>query len=82
MGRKASAVANVIANTVFTGDLVVLEHGTANVIENETLSGRITVNRNAKALVQKNIAAGNLICVNNTTLSAFLNVAGGTLNCE
>ena len=81
-GQEGIGVASVVANTVISGDLIVFEHGTANVIENETLSGRITVNRNAKALVQKNIAAGNLICLNNTTLSAFLNVAGGTLNCE
>jgi hypothetical protein len=73
--------ANVIANTVFTGDLVVRAYDTANVIENETLAGNIRVNGNTSALVQKNISARNIICRENTKLSAFLNYSIGG-NCE
>ena len=75
-------IANVIANTVFSGNLVVREHGTANVIENETLVGNIRVIGNTSALVQKNISGLNLICRENTDLSAFLNFAKASLNCE
>jgi len=81
-GLEGDGVANVIANTVFGGNLVVVEYEIANVIENETLSGTIGVNGNTQALVQKNIAATNLICAENTVLSSFLNVAGATLVCE
>ena len=81
-GREGFGVANVIANTVFTGNLVVTEYETANVLENETLSGNIRVNGNIEALAQKNISAGNLTCANNTSLRSFLNFARGTLNCE
>ena len=81
-GQEGVGVANVIANTVFSGDLIVKELATANIIENETLTGTIRVSGNTKALVQKNIAKKNLICENNTSLAAFLNVAGKTLSCE
>lgn len=80
-GQEGIGVANVIANTVFSGNFEVIEYATANVIENETLSSNFRVNRNTKTLVQKNISAGNLICRNNTTLSSFLNVAGEKLDC-
>ena len=75
-------IANVIANTVFSGNLVVREYGTANVIENETLVRNIRVIGNTSALVQKNISGLNLICRENTDLSAFLNFAKASLNCE
>ena len=84
--REGRGVANVIANTVFSGNLVVKEYATANVIENETLTGKegkgnIRVIGNTNALVQKNIAAHNLIC-ENTSQDAFLNVARNKLDCE
>jgi len=83
-GQEGIGVANVIANTVVIGDLIVLEYETTNVVENETLSSdsNFRVNRNTKAFVQKNIAAGNLICRGNTDLSAFLNYADDTLDCD
>ena len=86
-GRLGIGVANVIANTVFgakesAADLVVLDYGTANVIENETLTGTIRVNGNINAVVQKNIAAQDLICKENTSLSAFINFAALKENCE
>jgi hypothetical protein len=81
-GQEGVGVANVIANTVFSGDLIVKEYATANIIENETLTGTIRVSGNTNALVQKNIAKKNLTCVGNTDLEAFLNVAGKTLSCE
>ena len=81
-GQEGVGVANVIANTVFSGDLVVRGNATASVIENETLAGTIRVNGNTDALVQKNIAKKNLICENNTSLAAFINFAGNTLSCE
>jgi len=85
-GSEGRGVANVIANTVFSGSLVVKEYATANVIENETLNGKegegnIGVIGNTNALVQKNIAAHNLIC-ENTNTDAFLNVARNKLDCE
>ena len=81
-GREGFGVANVVANTVFTGKIVVKDYATANVIENETLTGTIRVNGNTSALVQKNIAAQDLICKENTTLSAFINFAALKENCE
>ena len=87
-GNAGNGVANVIANTVFSGSLVVKEYATANVIENETLTGKegkgnIRVIGNTNALVQKNIAAHNLICKETTSdLSSFLNFAGNKLNCS
>lgn len=81
-GQEGVGVANVIANTVFSGELFVDEYATANVIENETLTNNIRVTGNTSALVQKNIAKKNLICEGNTDLEAFLNVAGNTLSCE
>ncbi len=81
-GQEGFGVANVIANTVFTGNLAVTEYGTVNVIENETLSGNIRVNGNTDALAQKNIAAGDIICRGNTVLRSFFNFAGGTVDCE
>jgi hypothetical protein len=81
-GMAGVGTANVIANTVFTGNLVVREYDTANVIENETLAANVRVIGNTVALVQKNIAARNLVCRGNTDLSAFLNFAGASLNCE
>ena len=75
-------VANVIANTVFGGQLIVRDYGTANVIENETLTGNIRVISNVTALVQKNISVQDLICRENSTLSSFLNVAAITLDCD
>jgi hypothetical protein len=81
-GNAGNGVANVVANTVFTGQLVVRDMETANVIENETLKGDIRVIRNIGALVQKNIAAQDLRC-NNTNTDAFFNFAGGALaECE
>jgi len=62
--------------------MVEKEYATANVIENETLVGNIRVNGNTNALVQKNIAAQNLICKENNILSAFINFAGITENCD
>jgi hypothetical protein len=79
---RGGGVANAIANTVFGGDLVARDSDTANVIENETLSGNIRVIGNTEALVQKNIAKLDLICRENTDLTAFVNFAGETLNCE
>jgi len=81
-GNAGFGTANVIANTVFSGNLVVREYGTANVIENETLVRNIRVIGNTSALVQKNISGLNLICRENTDLSAFLNFAKASLNCE
>ena len=75
-------VANVIANTVFGGQLIVRDYGTANVIENETLTDDIRVIKNIKALVQKNLAARDLLCKENTSLDSFINFAGHKLNCE
>ena len=77
-----NSVANVIANTVFGGNLVVKNYDSANVIENETLSGNIRVIANVSALVQKNISVQDLICRENSTLSSFLNVAAITLDCD
>jgi len=85
--REGRGFANVIANTVFSGNLVVKEYATANVIENETLTGKegkgnIRVIGNTNALVQKNIAAHNLICKETTAdLRAFLNFGGNKLDC-
>ena len=79
---KDAGVANVIANTVFSGEIDVTESDTANVIENETLIGHIRVTFNQNALVQKNISKDGLFCVENTVLSEFLNIAGGTDLCE
>lgn len=76
--------ANVIANTVFGGRIVVRDLQNANVIENETLDverGNIRVIDNVKALVQKNIAARNLVCRGNTDLDAFVNFAAGEERC-
>ena len=81
-GREGVGVANVIANTAFTGQIYVAGYATANVIENETLGDQIRVNGNTNALVQKNISANNLICRENTSLGAFLNFAAATLDCE
>jgi len=81
-GQEGIGVANVIANTLFAGGLLVEEYATANVIENETLTISISVRGNTNALVQKNIAAKKINCIGNTTLSAFLNYAGETLNCK
>ena len=81
-GNAGNGVANVIANTVLGERIVVRDHEIAYVIENETLTGNIRVNRNVKAFVQKNIAAQDIRCRENTDLSAFLNLAGGNLNCN
>ncbi len=81
-GQEGIGVANVIANTLFTDELLVEEYATANVIENEALAISIRVKGNTNALVQKNIAAKKIVCSQNTTLSAFLNHAGDTLNCK
>jgi hypothetical protein len=81
-GMEGDGIANVIANTVFTGNLVVSEYDTANVIENETLLGNIRVIGNTSALVQKNISGLNLNCRGNTVLDSFLNFAKASLNCE
>jgi len=81
-GRAGIGVANVVANTVFTGKIVVREYATANVIENETLGGDIRVNGNTNALVQKNISAEDLICRGNTALSSFLNFAAVSSDCD
>ena len=81
-GREGVGVANVIANTAFTGEIYVGEYATANVIENETLGDQIRVRGNTNALVQKNISASNLFCRGNTTLGAFLNFAAVKLDCE
>jgi hypothetical protein len=80
-GNAGFGTANVIANTVLRGYIVVNELQDANVIENETLADGIYVVNNVKALVQKNIAKQELICLWNTDLDSFLNFAGGTLNC-
>lgn len=77
--------ANVIANTVFGGRIVVRDLSVANVIENETLSkedGNIRVINNISAVVQKNIASKNLICRENTDVLSFFNFAGNKLDCE
>jgi len=81
-GQAGRGVANVVANTVFSGHLLVREYAAANVVENETLVGNIRVIGNTNALAQKNISAQNLVCRGNTVLSAFLNFAAGTLNCD
>jgi len=83
-GNAGFGTANVIANSVFGGRIVVREHEEANVIENETLSaaaGNIEVNDNARALVQKNISSKNLVCLSNTDLDSFINFAVGTERC-
>ena len=81
-GNAGNGVANVIANTVLGEGLFVRDQEIAYVIENESLTGDINVNRNIKAFVQKNIAAQDIICRSNTDLSSFLNLAGGSLNCD
>ena len=81
-GREGNGIANVIANTVFNGNLVVREYDTANVIENETLVGDIRVIGNSIALVQKNISGRNFRCRENTALDSFFNFAKASLNCE
>ena len=81
-GNEGIGTANVIANTVLTGNLVVRDVEFANVIENETLTGSIRVVDNINALVQKNISAKNLRCTGNTDLDAFFNFAGASLQCE
>lgn len=78
-GQEGFGVANVIANTVLTGNLVLRDLQMANAIENETLSSNIRVIDNVKALVQKNISAQNLRCRGNTDIDAFFNFAGGAL---
>jgi len=75
-------VANVIANTVFNGDLIVRDNDVANVIENESLADDIHVISNTTALVQKNIAFDDIICSENTVLSAFVNFAGDRMTCD
>ena len=81
-GNAGNGIANVIANTVLGAKLVVRDNEVAYVLENETLTGDIHVYNNVKAVVQKNIAAQDLKCWWNTDLSAFLNLAGGNLNCN
>ena len=84
-GIKSQDTANVVANTVFQGRIIVKDYEQANVIENETLNpdeGNIRVSDNISALVQKNIAARNLRCPGNTTVDSFLNAAGMNVNCE
>ena len=81
-GNAGFGTANVVANTVFGGRLVVRDHQNANVIENETLNaerGNIRVINNVKALVQKNIAARNLNCRGNTDIDEFVNFALGEM---
>ena len=81
-GNANTGTANVIANTVMTGVLKVVDMEVVNVIENETLSGPIRVNNNISALVQKNISADNLSCKGNTALTSFFNFAVGSVNCN
>jgi hypothetical protein len=81
-GNAKIGTANVIANTVLTGNLVVRDVEFANVIENETVTGSIRVVDNINALVQKNIAAQNLRCRRNTDLDAFFNFAADPENLD
>ena len=80
-GQEGLGLANVVANTVVTGNIAVLEYGTGYVIENETFNGNIRVIGNTTASVQKNISANDLRCRSNTTLTAFLNLADGIDTC-
>jgi len=81
-GNAGEGVAKVIANTVLVGKIVVKDNDTAYVMENDAVTADIRVKFNRKAFVQKNIAAQDIICRENTDLSAFLNLAGGNLNCN
>jgi len=85
-GNAKTGTANVIENTVFSGELLVREYETANVIGNETLEktggGDIRVLSNIGAFVQQNVAAQNLVCEENTALDASYNVARGSERCE
>ena len=81
-GNAGEGVAKVIANTVLGGKIVVKDNDTAYVMENDAVTADIRVKFNRKAFVQKNIAAQDIICRENTDLSAFLNLAGGILNCN
>jgi hypothetical protein len=81
-GNAGNGTANVIANTVLGGKLIVRDMEIANVIENETLTDNIRVVKNVNALVQKNISAQDLICRGNTDLDSFINFAGQKLDCE
>ena len=84
-GNAGTGTANVVANTVFGGPIVVRDLENANVIENETLSkerGNIRVLGNVSALVEKNIAMIKLVCKENTELDAFVNKAGAKLDCD
>jgi hypothetical protein len=81
-GNAGEGVAKVIANTVLGDKIVVKDNDTAYVLENDAVTADIRVNFNGKAFVQKNIAAQDIICRENTDLSAFLNLAGGNLNCN
>jgi len=81
-GNANTGTANVIANTVMTGDLTVKDMEVANVIENETLSGSIRVNGNISAVAQKNISADKIKCKENTTLKSFFNFAINGVSCE
>jgi len=81
-GNAGIGVANVIANTVLGGNIVVRDVEFANVLENDTVTGNIRVNDNVKAFVQKNIAAQNLRCRRNTDLEAFFNFAADPENLD
>jgi hypothetical protein len=83
-GNAKVGDANVIENTVFGGELVVRDYGTANVIGNETLDskfGNIEVISNISAFVQQNISARNLVC-ENTDTDASYNVAVKQKKCD
>jgi hypothetical protein len=83
-GNAGNGTANVIANTVFGGPIIIKDMEIANVIENETLNteeGDIFVNSNVSAVVQKNISSRNLFCLENTDVNAFLNAAAQNLSC-
>jgi len=81
-GQEGDGAANVIANTVVGGNLMISDYAIANVIENETLTGSVRVYGNTEALIHKNIAAYNLVCRENGDLSAFVNFAREALSCE
>lgn len=81
-GNAKIGTANVIANTVLTGNLVVRDVEFANVIENETVTGSIRVVDNINALVQKNLSAQKLNCRRNTDLEAFFNFAADPENLD
>ncbi len=75
-----SGVVVVQNNDLWDGRLVIRRSDQVAVIDNN-VEGRIVVNRNIVAVVSKNSSDANIVCLNNTDLSASFNRARRSDNC-